>query len=167
MIILIRIGGLIHTPEVGDGSLAGICGDAFLRSGPPRGPGKAFKSVGNEAPQHFGSLSRAPVAGQTSKTHLKNPARLPSGTQRYWYHVKTRSSCSNRKNLPRDCLGGSRLQPRRLPVALERPLGALTRFVGSMGEGLTPTSYSYNHENLFSGTQKSSISGVWTAPGAQ
>jgi hypothetical protein len=31
---------------------------------------------------------------------------------------------------------------------------------------LTPTSYSYNHEHLFSETHSSSLFGVWTAPGA-
>ncbi len=53
----------------------------FLRSGRPRGPGKAFKKVGRSAPRFFGWLPRAPGAGQISKTHPQNPARLPSGTQ--------------------------------------------------------------------------------------
>jgi hypothetical protein len=55
---------------------------SFSRSGRPRGPGKAFKSVGGRSPPHFGRPSRAPGSGQTSKTHPTNPARLPSGTQK-------------------------------------------------------------------------------------
>ena len=35
---------------VPEGSLAGFCWGAFLRSGRPRGPGKALKKVGGEAP---------------------------------------------------------------------------------------------------------------------
>ncbi len=52
-----------------------------MRSGRPRGPGRVFPKGGGPRPPHFLRLSRAPGAGQTSKTHPKNPARLPSGAQ--------------------------------------------------------------------------------------
>ncbi len=39
-----------------------------MKSGRPRGPGKAFKNVGGEVP-HILRVSRAPGAGQTSKRH--------------------------------------------------------------------------------------------------
>ncbi len=40
-------------PWVPEGSLAGFFRGAFLRSGRPRGPGKAFKNVAGEAPHIF------------------------------------------------------------------------------------------------------------------
>ncbi len=52
---------------------------AFLRSGRPRGPGKAFKNVGGFA--DLRAIPGPPGAGQTSKMHSQNPARLPSGTR--------------------------------------------------------------------------------------
>ncbi len=67
-------GGSIWVPK---GSLACFL-VAFLRSGWPRRIGKAFKNAEGEAPHIL--EGRAPGAGQTSKTHPQNPARLPSGT---------------------------------------------------------------------------------------
>jgi hypothetical protein len=57
-----------------------ICLGAFLKSGRPRGPGKALNNVGGEAPNIFGGLP-GPRAGQNSKMHTTKPARLSSGTQ--------------------------------------------------------------------------------------
>ncbi len=64
---------------VPEGSLAGFVGDAFLRSGRPRGPGKALKNV---LPL---TLLKA-FPGPRGRPDLKNTshqetARLPSSTQ--------------------------------------------------------------------------------------
>ncbi len=53
---------------------------ALLRSGRPRGPGKAFTNAGCFAPNLFEGLPGPLGAGQTSKMLPTNPARLPSGT---------------------------------------------------------------------------------------
>jgi hypothetical protein len=55
---------------VPEGSLAGFWGGACLRSGRPRGPGKAFQNVGGFAPHISEGLSGPP-----------GPARLPKRTQ--------------------------------------------------------------------------------------
>ena len=64
---------------VPEGSLAGFFWGAFLRSGRPRGPGTTLKKVGASPPADLRAFP-GPGAGQTSKTHPTNPARLPSGT---------------------------------------------------------------------------------------
>jgi hypothetical protein len=48
---------------------------AFLRSGWPRGPGKALKKVGGFAPHISEGPSRVPGAGQTSKMHPQKPGQ--------------------------------------------------------------------------------------------
>ncbi len=61
-----------------------------MKSGRPRGPGKAHKNVGGFAPHIFARLSRAPGAGQASKTHLtksgqtafRDPAYVKFAAQR-------------------------------------------------------------------------------------
>ena len=66
---------------VPEGSLAGFCWGAFLRSGRPRGPGKAFQKVGVLAPHLFEGLPGRPGPARPQKNTPKNPARLPAGTQ--------------------------------------------------------------------------------------
>ncbi len=53
----------------------------LLRSGRPRGPGKAFKNVGGEAPHLFEGFPRPPGPARIQKRTPTNPARLPSGTR--------------------------------------------------------------------------------------
>ena len=54
---------------------------AFLKSGRPRGPWKAFKNVGGDAPHLFEGLPGPPGLARPQKCTPTNPARLPSGTQ--------------------------------------------------------------------------------------
>jgi hypothetical protein len=54
---------------------------AILRSGRPRGPGKAFKNVGGFAPHIMEGLPGPPGPARLQKRSQTNPARLPSGTQ--------------------------------------------------------------------------------------
>ncbi len=56
--------------------------DAFLRSGWPRGPGKAFENVGGEGPHIFEGFLGPPGPARPQKSTQQNPARLPSGTQK-------------------------------------------------------------------------------------
>ncbi len=65
---------------VPEGSLAGFLG-AFLRSGRPRGPGKAFKSVGGFASDISEGFPGPPGPARPQKRNPQTPARLPSGTQ--------------------------------------------------------------------------------------
>ena len=52
-----------------------------MRSGRPRGPGKALKNVGGEAPHRFEGLPGPPGPARPQKRTPKIPARLPSSTQ--------------------------------------------------------------------------------------
>ncbi len=58
-----------------------FCWGAFLRSGRPRGPGKAFKSVGAFAPHIFEGFPGPPGPARLQTCTQKTPARPPSGTQ--------------------------------------------------------------------------------------
>ncbi len=66
---------------VPEGSLARIFWGPFLRSGRPRGPGKALKSVGGFSPDRFEGLPGPPGPARPQKMDPpKIRARLPSGT---------------------------------------------------------------------------------------
>jgi hypothetical protein len=56
---------------VPEGGLAGFCLGAFLRSGRPRGPGKAFKNVGVFAPHLLEGFPRPPGPARPQKCTLK------------------------------------------------------------------------------------------------
>jgi hypothetical protein len=58
----------------------GFFGCVFQVS-PAPGAREGLQNCGVRSPPYFARLSRAPGAGQTSKSHPTNPARLPSGTQ--------------------------------------------------------------------------------------
>ena len=57
-----------------------------MKAGRPRGPRKAFKKVGGEAPHLFEGLVGLPGPARPQKRTPKDPARLPSGTQ-VQYHL--------------------------------------------------------------------------------
>ncbi len=54
---------------------------AFLRSGRPRGPGKALQNMGGFAPHMFEDFPGPPGPARPQKRSPTNSARLPSGTQ--------------------------------------------------------------------------------------
>ncbi len=53
-----------------------------MRSGRPPGPGKAIKSVEGFAPHRFKGFPGPSRPARPQKCNPKNPARLPSGTQK-------------------------------------------------------------------------------------
>ncbi len=61
-----KVCGRFWVPE---GNLAGSFGGACLKSGRPRGPGKALRKAGSEAPDIFEGFPGPPGPGQTSKMH--------------------------------------------------------------------------------------------------
>ncbi len=102
-----------------EGSLAGFVRGTCLRSGRPRGPGKALKKVGGFAPHILEGFPGPPGPARPQKRTPKNPARLPSGTH-VWEKPRPepRSMCTDFQpggpilSIPRgfveprcDCLG--------------------------------------------------------------
>jgi hypothetical protein len=95
----------LTTDWVPEGSLAGFLLGAFLRSGRPRGPGKALKKVGGEAPHIFEGLFGAPgparrqtgtpkKSGQTAFRYPRRPFRGPGAGQTSNRHSqKVRPDC--------------------------------------------------------------------------
>ncbi len=72
---------LVAINWVPEGNLAGFWGGALLKSGRPRGPGKAFKNVEGFAPHIFEGFPGSPGPARPQKRTPTNPARLHSGTQ--------------------------------------------------------------------------------------
>ncbi len=67
--LLKRCPTAVATHWVPEGSLAGFLGGAFLRSGRPRGPGKAFKNAEGEAPNIFEGFPGLPEAVPNCRGH--------------------------------------------------------------------------------------------------
>jgi hypothetical protein len=118
---------------------------AFLRSGRLRGPGKAFQTVGGEAPRIFEGLPGPPGLARPQKCTQKDPARLPSGTQHTGScacrpaptktSTKRRALASVYLRSPRSpCRAARAIQQGRLSSGDAGPLSWIVRFFVRPGQ---------------------------------